>query len=547
MLYRLAFFLTVAITQALAKCPGDQPPDLPSWRYNPETENWIKNRVMRGLEAGLDSEPNGSHRFADPHNRVIRASVLEQLLLAPPNTDPRLASRGIVISCAIVVGPLNLRYADIKQPVKLQTVIFSGDVDLSWTHITKSLHLDGSVFLRDVSLNTARLDQALFLTKAVFNGDSDFTAMEVSGALVADGVEFMNNNCGHPDNRNTMASFNSAKVGNTMFLSKATFGDCVVADFAHMRVGLDFKSTDATVYSSMPLDMTHMTAHRIQLQHANIRNALKLNEVSADEVEVEDPVAGPVSIDLSEGNVRTHLSLRGLHLVDLLAPRLRAEGTVDMIDLRIEHWMDFHSAVFGSCTFKQVIPPKDRWNAWFDGVTYDYIRVTDDDSRDNFKTLLGWPRKLRFSASVYSALEAFLRDQGYSEASRKAAVSERRDERDPNEPLDWLGSLALDWLIGYGNYPFRAIWACMIVVAVGTMIFRDRNQMVQNPDKASPGAYSPFWYSLGLFLPVVDLEMSKRWRPCEKRRFAVHYVRIHMLLGWILIPLFAAGLTGLVK
>ena len=54
-------------------------------------------------------------------------------------------------------------------------------------------------------------------------------------------------------------------------------------------------------------------------------------------------------------------------------------------------------------------------------------------------------------------------------------------------------------------------------------------------------------YSLGLFLPVVDLEMSKVWRPGSDRRWARHYMRLQILLGWILVPLFAAGLTGLVK
>ena len=59
--------------------------------------------------------------------------------------------------------------------------------------------------------------------------------------------------------------------------------------------------------------------------------------------------------------------------------------------------------------------------------------------------------------------------------------------------------------------------------------------------------YSPAWYSFGLFLPVVDLEMSKVWRPRNDRRWARHYMRLHILLGWILVPLFAAGLAGLVK
>ena len=50
-----------------------------------------------------------------------------------------------------------------------------------------------------------------------------------------------------------------------------------------------------------------------------------------------------------------------------------------------------------------------------------------------------------------------------------------------------------------------------------------------------------------LFLPVIDLKTSELWGPKPEYRFLRHYVRVHILLDWILVPLVLAALTGLIK
>ena len=69
---------------------------------------------------------------------------------------------------------------------------------------------------------------------------------------------------------------------------------------------------------------------------------------------------------------------------------------------------------------------------------------------------------------------------------------------------------------------------------------------LQKPDDARR-VYSRFWYSLGLFLPIVDLQADKVWKPKADQTFLRNYVRVHALLGWILIPIVLAALTGLIK
>jgi hypothetical protein len=59
--------------------------------------------------------------------------------------------------------------------------------------------------------------------------------------------------------------------------------------------------------------------------------------------------------------------------------------------------------------------------------------------------------------------------------------------------------------------------------------------------------YSPFWFSLGLFLPFVNLYAAEIWRPKNEYWWGRNYMRIHILFGWILVPLGLAALTGLIR
>jgi len=74
-------------------------------------------------------------------------------------------------------------------------------------------------------------------------------------------------------------------------------------------------------------------------------------------------------------------------------------------------------------------------------------------------------------------------------------------------------------------------------------------------DKRSVGQeavsyYNPFWYSLDLFAPVIDLGVAKSWEPGPghaRPRFARQYAHIQKILGWILVPIGVVALTGYLK
>jgi hypothetical protein len=131
----------------------------------------------------------------------------------------------------------------------------------------------------------------------------------------------------------------------------------------------------------------------------------------------------------------------------------------------------------------------------------------------------------------------------------------------------------LDATIGYGYRPIRALWWILGFVALGSLLFavgyRERAITPTEPDAYAsfmetgepPRHYPPFnaiVYSLENFLPVVDLHQDTYWRPNPRhgrggRMRALSgtllrwYLWVHILAGWIITPLLAAGLSGLVR
>jgi len=102
-----------------------------------------------------------------------------------------------------------------------------------------------------------------------------------------------------------------------------------------------------------------------------------------------------------------------------------------------------------------------------------------------------------------------------------------------------------EYVLGYGRYPTPPLVWSFIFVAIGFFVFRNPTSMQPRVDK--PADFSAGWYSLELFLPIVDLGVAKEWRPKSTPRWRVAYAHAHQLARWILIPVALAAITGVIK
>jgi len=91
---------------------------------------------------------------------------------------------------------------------------------------------------------------------------------------------------------------------------------------------------------------------------------------------------------------------------------------------------------------------------------------------------------------------------------------------------------------------------CVLLVILGGYVFRKIEYMKLIDDSITDKSYNNWWYSFDLFIPFVDLKIAHFWTPKEDGRAAKlrsHYRRLHIFLGWILIPIGLLALFGIIK
>ena len=152
---------------------------------------------------------------------------------------------------------------------------------------------------------------------------------------------------------------------------------------------------------------------------------------------------------------------------------------------------------------------------------------------------------------MYTNLESNFRKEGRAkEADAIYLEQKRRERRQFLSGFAWFWSLALDWLVGYGRHLEWVLPWSAVLVLIGALVFRrERDMETQKPDDIEryKNMYNPIWYSLDLFLPIIDLGEANVWTPRRDRRAARIYRRLHIILGHLLVPIGLAAWTGIIK
>lgn len=260
-----------------------------------------------------------------------------------------------------------------------------------------------------------------------------------------------------------------------------------------------------------------------------------------------------LGFNLTRAVIQRNLTIENLHLNEIHAKFLQVGGTSNLKNIIIGGKVDFSYSNFSSfliCnihfnTEKNGNQP--RGILHLDGMTYQNINATKGDGcSEEWSELSNLQEKLNYSTSIYAHLESFFRRQGNPQAADQVFFAQKKHELQAVHTgyTKWL-YIAWEWISGYGRDPLSTFVWSIIVIAFGCVVFwRD---MVMRDDKLANHHYNPLWYSLDLFLPIVDLQTADSWLPHKNRWIARHYVRIHRILGYILIPIGFAALTGIIK
>jgi len=205
-----------------------------------------------------------------------------------------------------------------------------------------------------------------------------------------------------------------------------------------------------------------------------------------------------------------------------------------------------------------------------DGFVYGHIATDLTDTKNRLRWL-----KLQqpFTPQPYRQLAKAMNDAGFDRGERRVLFEmEDRIWKEEGSVASVLLRWPLRLVVGYGYYPMRALLGLAILVLLGWGVYwgaRTAGMMVPKDPQAyayfkqngkAPAFYEPLGplvYSLENSLPLVKLGQTDYWRPdpapaslagwMNSPRFLFGFLRLQILLGWILATLFIAGVTGIVQ
>jgi hypothetical protein len=196
-----------------------------------------------------------------------------------------------------------------------------------------------------------------------------------------------------------------------------------------------------------------------------------------------------------------------------------------------------------------------------DGMTFDELQLPRGSNE--YSEL---PRRTRpFKKSTYLAVEAWLRNKGFQEEADRVYVD--MCDRDLNAGQSprlgrWLRWLFLGVAIGYGTRPRRLIWLFLLAFTLSLWVFSQPDSLVSYSERAAlqpdpwPAQAQTPWVTLGAALrchfPMLFFVGDPNYvpSPYELPRLTLTYSGYALListLSWILVPLFLAGVTGIVR
>ncbi len=452
--------------------------------------------VLRGLKNG--EEVDLDRPFPGKTDQRLNPVFLEKLL-AGSFKDSTIERRGIRIHHAVFDLPVFVSHVTVPYEVWLNDCTFREEVDFEGTHFEKDFSLEHSRFetppgepAESLSLTNLVVKGDLVLRRASFQDSADVTGSSIGGRLIGDEAQFLNTDMS--------LDLEDVRVEGSLFLRNATFQG--------------------------PVSLANAAVRDLYLER--VQGKLQ-------------------TLDLSQAVVERALRIAQTQIQSLNASSMRAKGSAVLQDLVIPDSLVLKNIDFHALELLHVTPPSIPLNFQIDGLSFEH--VTTGPGEHSWQELYNFIDASAYNSQSYLQLEAFFRAQGYSDRANSVFIAMKRKERKLLSmwSFAYWSSLALDVLVRYGREPGWALVYSIVFVALGVVVFWRRENMEPQKAEDANKAYSPFWYSVDLLTPFIDLQSANVWMPNKTWKAGTEYARVHRVLGWILVPIGIAAITGLIK
>lgn len=511
------------------------------------------------------------------------------------------------VACALDVrdcdfwGDVDLRYCEFLQAVNFSGCTFRrgfncGDGDESHTVFRKDLLCRACVFRGAATFVGISCDGSGFFNRSRFEDRAE--GANFGGARFGKSVEFVGGVFGGG------ACFNGMECGASATFESARFESPLhVVDFAAARLGTMLNCRSAVFRGGLYLyglrcglvatlqgARFEHSGRTVEFSNASFDYHLDCNDTdfagparfdgctcvhgTFRGARFRDPRSGPSfrfaqvssNLDLREARFTGGLSLEQAKVGgDLVLSGTEVHGHADLHGTKVRRlrWGDafpFEDATVDlrTCTFELFAGPETRGARG---------RSATREAREHARRFVQAQRRDLFSRDPYLQLERFYSRGGDEEEAREIYYMGRCDARrnalDANGNVQWSRRRgSLDWLLkhltGYGVKTHRVVPVLLVFLALGTAVFWRCEPEAAASARAAAAAPGPGTapdpapklfrravYSLDLFIPVIELPFTEELKPVGLWTQA--YALTHVVVGWILIPLVIASVSGVLR
>lgn len=429
-------------------------------------------------------------------------------------------------------------------------------LDLSRCRFAKGFAFIGCVFGGEVSFEGARADGDCHFRACVFEEESRFDRLQVNGKLEVRAPRDIsplkgnrqrigdeNHNCQYAPyvvfkkhaNFSQIYVAGEANFGSIHFLDGADFYNARISGPAFFRRDYCKEKDPQKRFADKLFEKPHFGGKKVRFRDAyfggelNFRSAVFACEADFTYVHCQGIVF------FNESDFKQRLNIEG----GRFATSLRFDGAI----FSPEHHVQLQDCRIAETLAFTNVPKR----LSLTGCSYKRVQYSDPGALIKALKLHEEERK-EFDKSSWIQLEASLRDTGLIQQADQVYRDRMGQERDLALPTYKRPFNRMwDLISGYGTEPWRLAIACCLIILLGVAAFYRgplRAAPKENQTCGEPGRWSTaVETSLFQFSPF-KLPVGENCAPAGWNRWVALLLRI---AGWILVPLLAANLAGLLN
>jgi hypothetical protein len=475
------------------------------------------------------------------------------------STDGSVIRGGVLLRRGFrAFGEVSLTDTDITEAVELRGSFSNPGGDAIYAD---GIKVDGDLMFADgfVAEGEVRLLDAAITGRIGCSSGARFTnaagdSFNADGARVRNGVSFRDG----VQARGTV-SLRGADIGGGLDLSGARF---------ETPDGIAFVARDATIRGGVRLSLD------IEGSQAPF-SALGIVDLSASEISGGFVCSGGifsnssgVALALRGAVVHGNLTLDGSFSGRVIVSAARVDGTIE-IEPSTVAGSDMPTVLLVDASVGTLALPRAGTTVAIEGLSYAQLAPLPS-TRHDLHAPLAMIRgavavapdgglESRFHPQPYRQLERVLTAFGHDDLAVVVAIARERD-RLGRARLTWLSRIA-GWssrmLLGFGYRPFRSMW---LLFAIGLCaVFASAHVVAFSPKATTANAARVPARSLRALssgdaigyafdaLPGIDLGVRNVWEVDPRHPWMRALLWFETLAAWILVPLFAASVTGLIR